>query len=126
MIESSSPEGPLSREDAERIEATLLPTLDRHHLRLQAHCLSTLKSIAAPRCDGALPSDAEIQAWCREQPALRDASDFQDELLRQFQVISDQLNTLADTCGCSPLELTLSALIERAEAASRQRLAQER
>ena len=26
--------GPLSRDDAEQIEATLLPNLDRHHLRL--------------------------------------------------------------------------------------------
>ncbi|OUX73269.1 MAG: hypothetical protein CBC50_03535 [Synechococcus sp. TMED90] len=123
-MESSSPTGPLTRRDAERIEATLLPTLDRHHLRLQAHCLATLKSIAAPRCHGPLPSDEEIQAWCGQQPALRDDSDFQDELLRQFQVISDQLNTLADVCGCTPLELTLDALINDAEAASRRRLAQ--
>ena len=123
-MESSSPTGPLTRRDAERIEATLLPTLDRHHLRLQAHCLATLKSIAAPRCHGPLPSDEEIQAWCGQQPALRDDSDFQDELLRQFQVISDQLNTLADVCGRTPLELTLDALINDAVAASRRRLAQ--
>lgn len=121
-MESSSPTGPLTRRDAERIEATLLPTLDRHHLRLQAHCLATLKSIAAPRRQGPLPSNKEIQVWCGEQPALRDDSEFQDELLRQFQVISNQLNTLADACGLTPLELTLEALIDKAEAASRRRL----
>lgn len=123
-MESSTPTGPLTRGDAERIEATLLPTLDRHHLRLQAHCLATLKSIAAPRSQGPLPSDEEIQAWCGQQPALRDDSAFQGELLRQFQVISNQLNTLAEACGRTPLELTLEALIDHAETASRRRLAQ--
>ena len=124
-MQSSTPEGPLTREDAERIEATLLPTLDRHHLRLQAHCLATLKSIAAPRSEGPLPSVEQIQAWCREQPALRDDAVFQDELLKQFQVISDQLNSLADACGHPPLDLTLDALIANAEAESRRRLARE-
>lgn len=124
MTAPSSPQGPLTREDAEQIEATLLPTLDRHHLRLQAHCLATMKSIAAPRCQGVLPSDTEIQAWCRQQPALRDDPSFQNELLRQFQVISQQLDRLAKASGCTPLELSLDALIDHAEATSRQRIAQ--
>ena len=124
-MQSSTPEDPLTREDAERIEATLLPTLDRHHLRLQAHCLATLKSIAAPRSQGPLPSVEQIQAWCRQQPALRDDVVFQDELLTQFQVIADQLNSLADACGHTPLDLTLDALIANAEAESRRRLARE-
>ena len=124
-MHTSTPEGPLTREDAERIEATLLPTLDRHHLRLQAHCLATLKSIAAPRCQGPLPNAEQIRAWCRQQPALRDDSVFQDELLRQFQVISDQLNALADACRYTPLDLTLDALIANAERESRRRLTRE-
>ena len=41
--------GPLSRADAEQIEATLLPNLDRHHLRLLAHCLRSFQVIANPR-----------------------------------------------------------------------------
>ena len=50
---------------------------------------------------------------------------FQDELLTQFQVIADQLNSLADACGHTPLDLTLDELIANAEAESRRRLARQ-
>jgi len=45
--------GPLSRADAEQIEATLLPNLDRHHLRLLAHCL---RGFAVPRSSATIRS----------------------------------------------------------------------
>lgn len=64
--------GPLSRADAERIEATLLPNLDRHHLRLLAHCLRSFQAIADPRQSGPLPDRRTLEQWLLQQPQFLD------------------------------------------------------
>ncbi len=39
----------IDRAAIERIDSTLMPQLDRHHLRLLIHCLDSFQSMAAPR-----------------------------------------------------------------------------
>ena len=114
--------GPLTREQIEAIEATLLPTLDRHHLRLQAHCLATFQQMANPLQQGPLPNRQRWQSWCEQQPQLVDDPDFMELLMMQFTVIAIQLEDLASGLGISPLELSLEDLIRHSETASRQRL----
>ena len=114
--------GPLSREQIEAIEATLLPTLDRHHLRLQAHCLATFQHMARPAVQGPLPNRQRWQSWCKQQPQLFDDPDFLELLMIQFTVIATQLEDLANNLGISPLELSLDDLIRHSESDSRQRL----
>ena len=77
-------DGPLSQVDAEQIEATLLPNLDRHHLRLLAHCLRNFQVIANPRRSGPLPDRDSLEQWLLEQPQLVDEPQFRDLLLHQF------------------------------------------
>lgn len=114
--------GPLSREQIEAIEATLLPTLDRHHLRLQAHCLATFQHMARPAVQGPLPNRQRWQSWCKQQSQLVDDPDFLELLMIQFTVIATQLEDLANNLGISPLELSLDDLIRHSESDSRQRL----
>ena len=38
----------IDRATIERIDSTLLPQLDRHHLRVLSHCLDSFQSMAAP------------------------------------------------------------------------------
>ena len=114
--------GPLSREQIEAIEATLLPTLDRHHLRLQAHCLATFQHMARPAVQGPLPNRQRWQSWYKQQPQLVDDPDFLELLMIQFTVIATQLEDLANNLGISPLELSLDDLIRHSESDSRQRL----
>ena len=114
--------GPLTREQTEAIEATLLPTLDRHHLRLQAHCLATFQQMASPLQQGPLPNRQRWQCWCEQQPQLVDDPDFVELLMMQFTAIATQLEDLASGLGISPLELRLEDLIRHSETASRQRL----
>jgi hypothetical protein len=104
--------GPLSRSDAEQIEATLLPNLDRHHLRLLAHCLRSFQAIADPRQSGPLPNRGALEQWLSAQPQLVDEPQFRDLLLHQLLAAAQQLEDLARQRNLSPLELNLGELIE--------------
>ncbi len=114
--------GPLSRADAEQIEATLLPNLDRHHLRLLAHCLRSFQVIADPRRSGPLPDRRSLEQWLLIQPQLADEPEFRDLLLSQFLAAAEQLQDLAKQRDLTPLELNLGALIEASTTASKARI----
>ncbi len=114
--------GPLSRADAEQIEATLLPNLDRHHLRLLAHCLRSFQVIADPRRSGPLPDRRSLEQWLLIQPQLADEPEFRDLLLSQFLAAAEQLQDLAKQRHLTPLELNLGALIEASTTASKARI----
>ena len=114
--------GPLSRADAEQIEATLLPNLDRHHLRLLAHCLRSFQVIADPRRSGPLPDRRSLEQWLLLQPQLADEPEFRDLLLSQFLAAAEQLQDLAKQRDLTPLELNLGALIEASTTASKARI----
>ena len=113
---------PLTREMVEKIDATLLPTLDRHHLRLLAHCLGSFQQMTAPGAYRAIPSKDQQQQWCLQHPLLRDDPQFGNLLLNQFEAAARQLETLALSLNMAPLDLTLDHLIDQAVANARARL----
>ena len=121
-VEPSPASGPLDRQQIERIDATLLPAVDRHLLRLQAHCLATFQQIAMPLQQGPLPTRDHWQNWCDHQPQLAHDAEFREQLMMQFTVIASQLEEIASQLRLTPLELKLNDLIQHAEANSRQRL----
>jgi hypothetical protein len=101
--------GPLSVEELIGLESTLLPALERHHLRLLAHGLRTLQAIAGRR-SGQPPGAEAIAAWSCRQPQLADDPDFQQVLAGQLANTAAQLVTIAATLGCDPLALSLDDL----------------
>ena len=107
-------QGPLSAAELAELEATLLPALERHHLRLLAHSLRSLQAIAAHQPAGALPDHDVMRAWASQQPALADAPYFQAVLVEQLEAAGRQLQQLATTLGRSPLALELGDLIAAA------------
>ena len=107
-------QGPLSAAELAELEATLLPALERHHLRLLAHSLRSLQAIAAHQPAGALPDHDVMRAWASQQPALADAPCFQAVLVEQLEAAGRQLQQLATTLGRSPLALELGDLIAAA------------
>lgn len=114
--EMSEPEGPLSREVIEQIDATQLPQLERHHLRLLAHCLACFQTMQPKPSDGSLPRETSRRHWCLEQPRIAEDPEFLDRLLEQLDVAALQLETIAQTQQVPPMTLTLDALISAAEA----------
>jgi hypothetical protein len=113
--------GPLGSADLAALESTLLPSLERHHLRLLAHCLRTLQQVAGGRCGPVPPRDA-LAAWISGQPSLAGDDGFQAAFLQQLETGALQLEALATGCGCDPHALELGDLITWAEAEARGRL----
>ena len=102
---------PLTFQELQRIEATHLPALDRHHLRLLAHCLAVFRQISGGRKDGPLPSPKAWELWCIAQPNVAADQEFRDLLLHQLQAAATQLEAMASQNKLTPLELDLNDLI---------------
>jgi hypothetical protein len=126
-------DSPLTLAELEELEATLLPALERHHLRLLAHGLRTLQTIArstvAPAAaaalqPAALPDRAAIDAWVRQQPPIADDAAFQAALVEQLMATGWQLERIAAELGWSPLTLELADLSAWATRQADRRLGQ--
>ena len=109
-----------ARELAE-LEATLLPALERHHLRLLAHGLRTFQSVAGRR-NGPLPTSEALAVWASGQPQLAGDPGFAATFLDQLAGLGHQLEAIAARRGCGPLALELADLIGWAQLQARDRL----
>ena len=107
-------EGPLNPAELAALEAPLLPSRERHQLRLLAHGLRTLQQIADRRA-GPPPQLAAIQAWARQQPSIGDDETFVSAFSIQLQVAGQQLSQLAGDRPGGALALELSELINAAQ-----------
>jgi hypothetical protein len=120
-------DGPLSTAELAELESTLLPALERHHLRLLAHGLRTLQAIAA--ADGAqhgsdeLPDRSAIRSWAADQPQIAQDRAFIEVLSSQLESAGRQLEQLAAELGRPPLSLELRDLIAWARNQANQRIA---
>ncbi len=130
---SPAADSPLTLAELEELEATLLPALERHHLRLLAHGLRTLQTIArstvapaeaAALQPAALPDRAAIDAWVRQQPPIADDAAFQAALVEQLMATGWQLERIAAELGRSPLTLELADLSAWATRQADRRLGQ--
>ena len=84
----------LSPEELAELEASLLPALERHHLRLLAHSLRSLQAAAGRRW-GPLPDRSLLLAWALEQPELQADPGFCHAFLDQLQGAGIQLERIA-------------------------------
>lgn len=114
------PKSPLSEGELAELEATLLPTLERHHLRLLAHGLRTLQAMTD---GGGMPDHATLVAWALQQEALAGDGDFARAFADQLVTTAHQLEAIAKPLGRSPLGLELSDIITWATASANDRLA---
>ena len=122
------PKSPLSEEEVAELEATLLPALERHHLRLLAHGLRTLQAMTGdPRGAGSqpetVPDHATLVAWALQQEALAGDLDFASAFADQLLATAHQLEAIAQPLGRRPLALDLTDLITWATASADNRLA---
>lgn len=127
-VPASTGEGPLSPAELAELESTLLPALERHHLRLLAHGLRTLQAIAAdggplPQ-SGGLPDLDAIRTWAARQPPIAADRAFIEALSGQLQATGRQLAQLAAALDRPPLSLELGDLSAWATRAADQRLRQ--
>ena len=103
---------PLSIEEINLIEVTGLPLIDRHHLRLLAHCLACFKLMAKGSPSGSFPNEEDRLKWLTSQSVFNNEKDFILVFLEQLSGAGKQLEVLAKEYNISPLELTLERLID--------------
>ena len=104
-----------------RIDATLLPQMDRHHLRLLAHCLDSFQAMDQGK-EGQLPDPATRRRWGEQQPIIAEDPAFLRSLMLQLNGAAAQLQDLADSLSTPPLELRLDDLMPAADARCHHRL----
>ena len=63
--------------------------------------------------EGSLPNEDNRLKWCLTQPMLAKDESFISVLLDQFSGAANQLESLANELGITPLELTLRDLIQK-------------
>jgi len=114
-------QSPLSEAELAELESTLLPALERHHLRLLAHGLRTLQSITG-RKEGEPPERAVIEAWALEQPATAGDAAFAQAFAGQLLSAGEQLTAIAQANGCGALAVELNDLVHWAQAEANARL----
>ena len=119
---------PLSEGELAEVEATLLPSLERHHLRLLAHGLRTLQSMTGDphgSCSQpkTMPDHATLVAWALQQEALAGDVDVARAFADQLVATAHQLEAIAQPLGRGPLALELTDLITWATASANDRLA---
>lgn len=100
----------LSLDDQRWIESLCLPAWKEHQLRLLAHGLRTLQTIAARR-QGETPASAIIQSWVLRQPQIAEDHDFTKAFVRELVGLGGQLNRLAMNRSVTPLSLELADLL---------------
>lgn len=119
-MDAGPPSGPLTASEVQELDSTLLPALERHHLRLLAHGLRSLQS-AAGRRGGVCPDQDSLRRWVLAQPQVAGADDFAEVFLQQLQHLAAQLEAIAAEQGCAPLDLGLDQLVQWARRQADQR-----
>ncbi len=107
----------ISPAELTELEATLLPALERHHLRLLGHGLRTLQVIAG-QPQGPPPAPEAIRRWCLEQAPIADDPAFVEAFAAQLEATGAQLTAIANEVAGGPregLSLDLSDLIAWAQ-----------
>lgn len=117
----------LSESELRTLESTLLPALERHHLRLLAHGLRTLQTVAG--ASGVLPSREALAVWAATQAAIADDPGFREAFIDQMLGLGVQLESIAAGAARAeapsprgPLDLDLDDLVRWARAQADRRL----
>ena len=100
----------LNLETIQEIDNLDLSIMQKHYLRILAHCLQILKII---NVDNSLEYQNEnpLREWCDNQSKKFDDKKFSDLFYKQFESISKKLNTFSKKIGKSIEDLEIDDLI---------------
>ncbi|MEY2644385.1 MAG: hypothetical protein RLZZ611_1034 [Cyanobacteriota bacterium] len=97
----------LSETDLSELDSSLLPALERHHLRLLAHSLRCLQQVASE----GQSDQAALTAWAQQQPSLVADPAFIPVLVEQLAKAAVQLEAIGKARGIPALQLTMADLV---------------
>ena len=101
---------PLNIETIQEIDNLDLPIMQKHHLRILAHCLQILKII---NLDNSLEYQNKnlLREWCHNQSKKFDDQKFSDLLYHQLESTSRKLSTFSNQIGKNINDLEINDLV---------------
>ena len=89
---------PLNIQTIKEIDNLDLPIMQKHHLRILAHCLQILKIINAEN-SFEYQNKSLLREWCDNQSKKFDDTKFSDLFYEQLESTSKKLNTFSKEIG---------------------------
>ena len=99
---------PLNIEIIQEIDNLDLTVMQKHHLRILAHCLQILKII---NVDNSLENKNSLREWCDSQSKKFDDKKFSDLFYEQLESTSKKLSTFSKKIGKSIEDLEIDDLV---------------
>jgi len=101
---------PLNIKTIQEIDNLDLPVMQKHHLRILAHCLQILKNINS---DNGLEyqNKNSLREWCDNQSRVFDDKKFSELLYAQLDSAAKKLNTFSKKIGKSIEDLEIDDLV---------------
>ena len=101
---------PLSDEMVQAIDQLNLPIIQKHHVRLLAHCLEIFKEIAKDKVS-LFDEDILLREWCDRQSQKFNDRNFNELFYNQMSSAAKKLNVFSQRQGKNFKELELQDLI---------------
>ena len=99
---------PLNIQTIQEIDNLDLTIMQRHHIRILAHCLQILKIINS---DNSFESKKLLREWCDNQSKKFDDKKFSDLFYHQLESTSNKLSTFSKKIGKNIQDLEIDDLV---------------
>jgi len=92
------------------IDQLNLPIMQKHHVRILAHCLFILKATSK---DNSFTSDKEnlLKEWCNEQSQKFNDQKFNNLFYEQLRSTAKKLNIFSEKIGKNIMDLDIDDLV---------------
>ena len=101
---------PLNIQTIKEIDNLDLPIMQKHHVRILAHCLQILKIINA-NCSSELIDKNSLREWCDNQSKKFDDKKFSELFYEQLESTAKKLNTFSKRLGKNIEDLEIDDLV---------------
>ena len=101
---------PLNIQTIKEIDSLDLPIIQKHHIRILAHCLQILKIINMDN-SSEYKNKNTLREWCDNQSKKFDDKKFSDLFYHQLESTSKKLSTFSKKIGKNINELEIDDLI---------------
>ena len=101
---------PLNIKTIKEIDNLDLPIMQKHHLRILAHCLQILKIIGIDNCFE-YQNNNPLREWCDNQSKKFDDKKFSDLFYEQLESTAKKLKTFSKRIGKNIEDLDINDLV---------------
>ena len=101
---------PLNIQTIKEIDNLNLPIMQKHHVRILAHCLQILKLINVDD-SSELGNKNPLREWCDNQSRKFDDKNFSDLFYEQLETTTQKLNTFSQRIGKNIKDFEIEDLV---------------